>query len=127
MSYIIFWEEKGVFVEFQDIASGKDVIRIDDILYSNDRFEKMKYQLWDFTKSKQLFFTDEEMEIIGVLDKSASIWNKKMLVPIVTTDTEFIKSIEIYKKEIEGIGWVCELFSDVASARNWIKTKLTVQ
>ncbi len=125
MGYSIFWEKKGVFVDFQEIATGKEVIKIDDILYSHDNFEKMRYQLWNFTKSEEIIFSDEEMEIIGVLDKSASVWNKSMLVAIVTTDNNFRESIEIYKKEIAGIGWACELFNDLTSARTWIGERLT--
>ena len=124
MGYKINWEEKGVLVVFDEKATGKEVIRIDDILYSHDNFEKIIYQLWDFTNSTEIYFSEEEMEIIGALDKAASIWNKKMLVPIVTTNKEFRESVEIYKKEIANIGWTCELFSDLESAREWLKDKL---
>lgn len=124
MSYQIIWEEKGVFVEFGENASGKEVIKVDDILYSHDNFEKMNYQLWDFTKSKEFIFSDEEMEIIGALDKAASVWNKRMLVTIVAIDNDFRESIEIYKKQIAGIGWACELFDNIDSARKWINQSM---
>lgn len=124
MGYKINWEKRGVFVEFDENSTGKDVINIDNILYSYDKFEKLKYQLWDFTNSKTNIFTDEEMEIIGTLDKSASIWNNSMLVAIVSNDDVLNKSIEIYKKEISEIGWICELFHDLNSARSWLEKKL---
>ncbi|MBI5538482.1 MAG: hypothetical protein HY951_00350 [Bacteroidia bacterium] len=125
MGYKINWEKRGVFVEFKDNSTGKDVINIDNILYSYDKFEKMKYQLWDFTESKENVFSDEEMEIIGILDKSASIWNKSMLVAIVSNDSVFIESLEIYKKEISEIGWICEVFKDLKSARDWLNSRIT--
>lgn len=125
MGYKINWEKRGVFVEFKDNSTGKDVINIDNILYSYDKFEKMKYQLWDFTDSKENVFSDEEMEIIGILDKSASIWNKSMLVAIVSNDRVFIESLEIYKKEISEIGWICEVFKDLKSARDWLNSRIT--
>lgn len=120
MGYKINWERRGVLVEFQDKSTGMDVINIDNLLYSYDKFEKMRYQLWDFTNSTEIIFTDEEMEIIGVLDKSASVWNKSMLVAIVSTDNVFINSLAIYKKEISEINWVCEIFNDINNARSWL-------
>ncbi len=120
MGYKINWEKDGVLVEFFEKSTGQDVINIDNYLYSFDKFEKMKYQLWDFSNSSEITFTDEEMEIIGVLDKSASIWNKSMLVAIISTDNNFIKSLDVYKKEIADIGWFCEVFQDIANARNWL-------
>ena len=126
MGYNINWEDKGVFVVFNETATGKEVIKIDDILYSHDNFERYKYQLWDFSEAIDINFTDEEMEIIGVLDKAASVWNKSMFVGIISTHKEFRESIEIYKKEIADIGWVCELFEDKESARKYINEKFAL-
>lgn len=121
MNYIIKWEDSGVYVEFSSKATGKDVILINDIFYSSDSFDRMKFQFWDFSKVKDFTFTKEEIEIISMLDSASAVWNKSMVIIIVGNNMEFISMVEDYKNNIIKVGWVCEWFSEMEPAKAYLE------
>ncbi len=125
IGYKIDFERNGVYIKFSEKLTGNDLIQINKLLYSYDQFETMKYQLWDYTNTKEILITEEEVEIIGVLDKAASRWNNSMLVALVGKSDEFASLIEIYKKEISEIDWTCVMFNELDSARLWLNNNLT--
>ena len=120
MPYHIIWEEEGVTIKFTRSASAKEVMAIDDLIYAHPLFDRMKYQIFDFTGIDAFNFTSEEMIVIGSLDKSASRWNTQMKVAIISTSESFLKSLEYYEKKITGSPWITRVFDNMEEARRWV-------
>ncbi len=97
----------------------KDIDAADGLLYGDARFEKMDFQIFDSTDVEEFDLSAIDLQMIGALDKSSSVWNKKMKVALVAKDPEFIQLIEEYKKVMEDTGWKIIVFDTLDEAKNW--------
>lgn len=57
MSYTIVWKNSDVVVSFNETVTYQDFYKANNLIYGDSRFERMKYQIADFTSMEKFDFT----------------------------------------------------------------------
>jgi hypothetical protein len=121
MAYKIIWEEKGFLVLFSGTVTEQEVKAVNDIMYGDKRFNTISYQMADYTDATDIRISPRDAKIIGVLDKTSSMWNsKKVRNVVVTKDPKFIPIAETYLREFEGTPWEGRIFETIEQAHEWV-------
>lgn len=123
MNYEIEWKDGNFIATFNGFVVFSDIIDVDNIMYGDKRFDKMKFQLLDFSDIESVEITRAQIKIISSLDRSSSIWNNNMKVAIVTNNKNLLELTEVYRKSLKGIDWLVETFSNIEDARKWCYLK----
>lgn len=119
MIYKFEWIDNNAHVTFDDAVNFNDINQADEKIFSDLRFDLMKYAIFDFSNIQKFNVTKEEAQIIGILDKSASIWNRNIRIALVSTNIELIAMSEVYKTNLIGSKWTVRIFSDFENALKW--------
>lgn len=120
MPYKIYWEEKGVYIQWHGVITAKENIRSNGELYGNKLFESIDYQIADFLNAEHATFSKKEIYVIAALEKHASRWNKKLMVAHIAHDPELINSIKAYELKLIDTGWKFGIFDNLEEARKWV-------
>ncbi|MEI6883461.1 MAG: hypothetical protein WCO02_03175 [Bacteroidota bacterium] len=122
MAYQIIWEEKGILVKFSGTVGEQEVMTINNIMYSDARFDRLTYQIADYTDVTNIHITQQDAKVIGTLDRTSSHWNSnRMRNVVVTKDEKFKPIVETYFKEFKGTLWECRIFETLEMAYAWVK------
>ncbi|MEI7726088.1 MAG: hypothetical protein WCK09_13350 [Bacteroidota bacterium] len=122
MAYKIIWEEKGILVTFSDTVTEQEVKAVNDIIYGDKRFDAITYQIADYSGASNILISPKDAKIIGILDRTSSIWNpRRVRNVVVTKNLQFIPIAEIYLREFEGTPWEGRIFETLEQAYEWIK------
>jgi hypothetical protein len=119
MGYTINWIGNNVIIRMDGMIGFNDIDYVNGLLYGDSRFENMRYQIFDLSDVQQFNLTARDFELLGILDKNSSIWNRSLKVAIVFTDEEMIKLMDYYKNEMKGTNWKIEVFRTFAEAEKW--------
>ena len=125
MACEIIWEEKGILFKHTGIATSKEGMEMIDEMYADSRFDRLKYQISDFTTVTNFQLTDAEAKIFGILDRTSSRWNtNRMFIAFVTQDEKFIPLVNTYFEQFKGTDWQCRIFETLDKAYDWVKSEL---
>ena len=123
MASEIIWEEGGILVKHSGTVTSQEVMSINDMIYGDIRFEKIIFQIADYTAVKHNRISVKTAKIVGTLDRTSSIWNtKKMRLAIITADENFIPVAEAYFKEFIGTVWEGRIFDSLDLAYHWVRS-----
>lgn len=120
MNYDIKWKDKGVYVIMFNEVNEQFIEYVNGLIIGNEKFEEIKYQVWDFTDVSTYYIDEEKGREIGALDKAASVWNREMKVAVVTENESLIAYTKEYINEIANTSWQCKLYSNIESAWSWV-------
>ncbi|MFB6340413.1 hypothetical protein ACE01N_04910 [Saccharicrinis sp. FJH2] len=119
MSYTMEWCDSNVYVTFGASVEGKEIIKIDDIIYGDSRLENMHFQLFDFSKTCDINMHAADMKIIGILDKKASHWNNHVKVAIVSVNKQLEDLVDDYVRIMADTNWQVKMFTTRNEALKW--------
>jgi hypothetical protein len=119
MSYQMSWTKNDVLITFEGEVDFHEITEVDDKLYEDLRYDKQSHQIWDFREVNNFKITSIEARVIGVLDKSSSIWNNDIKLACVTTDKHIIEMTLEYKNELKDTNWQVRIFDNMQEAQNW--------
>jgi len=119
MSYNITWQDSNVIISFEGNVNYQDVNEADNIVYGDSRFDDMKYQIADFSKIEKFELTEDEVQIIAMLDKSSSRWNNKIKLAVVTLDLYLLERIKPYIETMQDTEWSIKIFENIFEAKKW--------
>jgi len=115
----IEWIGSNIIVSFEGTLTAKEIMEVDDLIYGDVRFDTMKFQIFDYSKISKLEINEIESEVIGTLDKTASVWNKRLKVAVVS-DNKIINNLtDKYKKALHGSLWKVKNFTSKEEALIW--------
>ncbi len=127
MSYNIIWNNNNVIINFIEKPSVKQVMRINEKIIGDPRFDSMEYQLWDFRYTKEIKRVEEieedQIKIIATLDMSSMYWNRNIKIALVSKNPYIKKMIIQYSNFMAETSWQCKLFEDMKDALKWCKSK----
>ncbi|MFC2101709.1 hypothetical protein ACFLS7_01825 [Bacteroidota bacterium] len=122
MATDIHWEEHGILFKHSGTTTDEEVMRKNDIMYGDIRFESISYQIADYTDVTNNLISARDAKVISTLDKVSAQWSSKsMKLAVVTTDEKFIPIVQSYFKEFEGSSWEGRLFETLDDAYTWVK------
>ncbi|HKL08528.1 MAG TPA: hypothetical protein VJ896_07125 [Bacteroidales bacterium] len=123
MTFSIQWQKKGVFITFRGIVKAQNLIDANNYLLSNADFDSLDYQVFDFSKVKDFKVTTYDMSIIGSMNSSQSVFNKKINIAFVTSNNYIKEQIEEYKLYMKKTDWEIQIFSNLKEAKKWARNE----
>ncbi len=113
------WTKNDVLITFEGEVDFHEITDVDDKLYEDPRYDKQRYQIWDFREVNRFKITSIEARVIGVLDKNSSVWNNDIMLACVATDKHIIEMTLEYKNELKDTNWQVRIFDNMQEAQNW--------
>ncbi len=121
MAHQILWEESGILVKFSGNVTQEEAQTVNDRLYSDSRYDLIKYQIGDYSDVTDLLITQFEAKVIGTLEKQSTHWCRNMVRNVVVTQNDkYIPIAMAYFKELEGTNWENRLFETLEQAYEWV-------
>ena len=111
----------GVVITWTGPISGDEVKEINRQIYAKERLDKLRYQIWDFTKADRLDISNQDVREFAMQDRSAAQTNPDQIAAIVGS-AEFFKGYDQIFHIYADVwaGFESRTFSTVAEAREWI-------
>jgi glycerophosphoryl diester phosphodiesterase len=123
MTFNINWDKRGVYVKFRGVVTAQDLIDANNYVISNANFDKIHYQIFDFSNIDDFKITSYDINIIGVMDKSQTTVKKKMKVAVVSDD-DYVKEITgEYAQIMSNSDWDTKVFPTNELAKKWVSSK----
>jgi hypothetical protein len=119
MGYQITWKGSNAIITLEGSVNFREISDADDQLYGDSRFDTMKCQVWDFRNVERFDVSQPEARVIGVLDRSSSVWNNHMKLAMITEDPVIIGVIREYEKELEGTRWEVRILKTMDEVEKW--------
>ncbi len=121
MAYQLIWHAHGVYIRFSDILTFQDLIRTQGRLVGDKRYDSLQYELADFTGVKAHQITVHEAQLIGKMDKAASIYHLKKQHIIVFRNQEYSSLINKYLEALTDTNWEIHVFKTMKEAHDHLK------
>lgn len=131
MSFRLKWNKNDVVMIFENDIDFQDISQANAIIYGSPKFDNMRYQIVDFRNVTNVSISNEELEVIGTLEKSATIWNNEIKIACVTTDNNIKYLFGEYVKSMKETNWEFRTFENFKDAEDWCKAtndvKITIK
>ena len=121
MSYKLKWKKNDVIIIFENDIGFEDITRANEIIYGSPKFDNMRYQIVDFQNVNNVSISKDELDVIGTLEKSATIWNNEVKIACVTTNNYIKELFSEYAKTMQSTNWECKIFDNYFAAEEWCK------
>lgn len=119
MNYEINWNDVNPCIRFEDAINFEAINKINELLIGHKNFDNMAYQIWDFIEVQDLDLSEGDLKIIAALDKSSSIWNKKMKIALVAKNKAVVDVCFKYKESMKDTEWIIDIFDQPLVAQDW--------
>lgn len=121
MSYIINWEENGVYCKFSGAVSGNELIQCNGDLYGDARFDDVKYELFDMLDVTELTIKPIDVKKVAGCDRAASRRIRpNVKCALVAIDEHAHILSKVYQSEISESSWEGRDFTTIKDAREWL-------
>ena len=91
------------------------------MLYGDERFDNMRFQIFDISKVTKVNAPESDISVIAALDRSSAKWNPNVKVACITEDDYSMQLIEIYASYLMDIEWEVKIFTNFDDALAWCK------
>jgi hypothetical protein len=118
MPYKLVWEEKGIYWKYFGKISGDEVVEASTAIYSDPRFDTLKYKLVDFLGVDEFDINREQVALIAYQHRSAQRANPYIKNAIVVNPqgTELANNFADF---FENSFWEVRVFQDLDEANTW--------
>lgn len=121
MSFQLKWEKNDVIIIFENDIGFEDITQANQIIYGSPKFDNMRYQIVDFQNVGNVSISMDELDVIGTLERSATIWNNEVKIACVTTNNHIKELFNVYAKTMQSTNWECKIFDNFSEAEEWCK------
>ena len=120
MPYSTPWEESGVLWTFRGKVTGEEMLKANQEIYDDPRFQHLTYQIVDLTGVEFFDVTEDDMALIAVNDRVAARSKPGVRVAVAAAD-ELIKDLSaFYDAVMVGSPWQQRIFDSMNEAREWL-------
>lgn len=119
MPYSTTWERHGVIWTYWGVVSGEDILRSNQEIYGDERFDRMTFQIVDLTRVERFDVSHDDMLVMAANDRAAALTNPRVKVAVVTTSEVTRQLSLVYELENRSSSWEQRTFATVAEARAW--------
>lgn len=120
--YSLEWEPNGVYWKYYGDVSGKEIIEASIIIYSDPRFDNLRYKMVDFLDTQSIQMDADEIAEIAYQHRAAALSNLDVKTAIVTTESGIKKALS-FASFFKDSSWEVKVFQDLAEANNWAGRK----
>lgn len=118
MAYEINWVNGGVITRWLGCCNSKEIIQFLHELHGDPRFDEVRFSVHDYLKCDEIVFSQNDMDIVGSLDKVGAISNPKLRIAIIAEKPELVEMVGNYKR-LELSPYEIKLFSNAGDAEMW--------
>ena len=122
MAYEITWEERGVYCKFSGTVSGDDVKHCNNDIYGDERFDNIKYQIFDMLDVAKLSIEAIDARIAAACDCSAAVTNPNVKCALVATDEKAHTLSRAYQIGVLTSPWEGRSFTTIKDAYDWLSS-----
>ena len=120
MPYATTWEESGVVWTFRGQVTGDEILRANQEIYRDPRFQGLTYQIVDLTAVERFDVTEDDMAAVALQDRAGTSSKPGVRVAIAAAD-ETIKDLSaFYDAVMVGSAWHQRIFDSISEAREWL-------
>lgn len=106
----------GLYVSLSGRCDLDTVLDIKKQFYGSSKYESILYQIWDLTQVQHFDFNENDMKILGALDRSSSRWNNRIKIFVLVKDENFVKLFEVYFCMLKETNWEIKVFPGLKEA-----------
>ena len=125
MTYNMIWYERGTCTTFSGKTTIEEVNEVNNKHYGDARFDKIRYQLYDFTDADLSAVTLDDTKYPAAFDTAATSYKPRFKAAMVVTD-ELGKSLcqayIDYAKHLNNT-WEMAVFESYNEAIQWCEAK----
>ena len=120
MPYKVRWELHGVYSRYYGNVTGEDMRRHIEEICRDERFDRHRYNILDFSDATDFSPTEKELLINSGVLIGAAFTNHQVLIAAVVTRPNVREALERF--HALGVSpYVAKIFPTVAEARKWIQ------
>ncbi|MBN2523140.1 MAG: hypothetical protein JXB24_07675 [Bacteroidales bacterium] len=121
MAYQLTWHAYGVYIRYLEVLTFQDLIRAQGKLLGDRRYDMIQYEIDDFTAVKTHQITVHEAQLIGKMDKAASIYHQKKQHILVYNQQEYSSLVNKYIEALADTNWEVHVFETLKEAHDHLK------
>ncbi len=120
MPYEVSWELHGVYSRYYGNVTGEDMRRHIEEVCKDERFDRHRYNILDFSDATDFSPTERELLINSGVLIGAAFTNHQVLIAAVVTRQNVLAALQRF--HALGVSpYVAKIFPTVAEARKWIQ------
>ena len=120
MAHLNKWEDKGLYREFKDHITGKEVLELNLTIQGDSRFDNLKYVINNFTQITDFDFSDIDIKLIAITDDVAALSNPRLKIALIVTLEPLLKLADSYCEYMKDSPYICEIFDNLNDAKKWV-------
>ena len=120
------WHEQGVSWTYFGSVRGEEIVNASTGIYSDPRFDDLRYKLCDFLNVDDINVTVSEIDKIVCQHAAAAHTNPDIKIAVVGKKSDFDKLlllIERFRNYESRGSWPIELFEDMPSVWAWLNAE----
>ena len=118
MTYILDWENKGVYWKYSGHISGQEIVEGSTAIYGDPRFDTLRYKLVDFLDIETIDIDKNEVALIAHQHRAAERSNPYIKNAIVIkSKTELTDSFVAFFSDSS---WEVKVFQNLDEANRWL-------
>jgi len=119
--YKIEWANNGIYWQYYGDITGKEIIEVSQLIYTDPRFSKLKYKLVDFLDIDSISLSKVETAEIVDLHKAAALSNGNIENAVVTSSNgELANKFAFF---FSSLCWEFFVFQDRDKGSNWLSNR----
>jgi hypothetical protein len=116
-------EGSGVVVTWTGAATGEELKKVNESIYAEGRLDRLRYQIWDFTKADHLDVSHQDLRALALQDRKAAETNPNPVIAIVGSREFFVGYDALFHVYEEGwSGFKSKTLPTMAEARQWVSS-----
>lgn len=120
MAHKSIWTSDGLIRKFSGKITPDEILKSNLDLYSDPKFEKIKYIINDFTSIKCHTIDASHTKVYASTDDIISNTKGKYKIAIVVNENTNTHLANSYKNEMKNSYFKCEVFQSVEDAKEWV-------
>ena len=120
MAHLNKWEDKGLYRQFTNNVTGREVLNINLTIQGDPRFDDIKYVINDFTQITDFDFSDIDIKRLVVTDNAAAKSNPNLKIALILTLEPLLEWANLYCEYMKDSPYICEIFDNISDARKWV-------
>ena len=122
MPYRLSWENNVLHIRLTGDVTLENIREYENLIWSDPRFDRLDYVLWDGSHIDSLELPVEEAEFSAAYSKASSLSNASIKVAMVVTDPDMQSLVEAYVAFLEYVDtpWTLKVFDSIDPAKEWL-------
>ena len=105
MPFSIHWHDRAVVFEYSGKVTSQDLLRSNQQVYGDERFDRLRWQLVFFDEVETVEFTNSDVKLIAYMDRGAAISNSNITVAFVGESQLLDDVNNIYASHAKSPAW----------------------